>query len=289
MNVYVINLDRSPERWHYMESMCAERGIVPQRVSAVDGRALSEEQLEHLSPKVDGVRWLATPEIACFESHKHVWRLIVEGEDSHGCVLEDDVILARGFDATCAAVVQELPDIDLVKLNSYDKPICVSNVPLRKVGPVKLYRPMQRTIDASAYLISRECAREALTSFSQYQLAVDNVLFDPDSERSIVQLAPAVAAQEKFAEFGFLSEAASESAIEAERAISRMADRGRREANTTSVRIRKELARFWRRRFMQKLQFLTNWFRPPEQRMHWRRILFADLLDWKPPHPGPKD
>lgn len=277
MDSYVINLDRSPERWQFMQALCADRGLDPVRVPAVDGATLTEEELECVSPAVDGARRLAAPEIACFESHRKVWRLIAESESRHGCVLEDDVYLAKGFVQICERVLEERSEVDLVKLNSYDKPIYLADVPDLRVGPLALYRLMQRTIDASAYLMSRECARFALEAFPTYQDAVDILLFDPALALTTYQAVPGVAVQAKFAEFEFLDPTASASLIQPFRSTSRRAEKRRRERKAPSVRMRNELRRFWRRRFVPGTLFLTNRFRRRENRMSRLLISFVDL------------
>lgn len=274
---YVINLDRSPERWSFMEEMGAERGIQLQRVSAVDGLALSQEELERVCPPINGFLSLAAPEIGCYESHKEVWRLIAEGEHTHGFVLEDDVYLSQNISTLCAEVVSAFPELDLVKFNNYLRPIYLSRKPLGSVGAVELFRPMQVTIDAGAYLMSRECARTMLASSTTFCEAVDNVLFSPLSPRSIAQLVPAAAMQQKYAPFRFLDPAASRSTIHRTRVMRWEEARRRRLPQPRSVRFRKEMARIWRRRLAPSMLFVTNRLRRPEHQLMCRMIDFVDL------------
>lgn len=277
MVCYVINLDRSPERWAFMQALCAERGLVARRVPAVDGSKMGEDELERVSPAVGGVRRLAPTEIACFESHREVWRRVAEGSDSHACVLEDDLFLARGFRSICEQVLGAVPNVDLVKLNAYSKKVYLADVPDHRVGPLALFRLKQRTIDASAYLISRECARFALDAFATYQDAVDILLFDPSLDLVTYQVVPGVAVQAKFASFEFLDEVASTSLIQPERSLSRIAENRRKARKTPSARLRGELTRFWRRRLFPGTLFLTNRFRRREDRMSRRWIEFVDV------------
>ena len=66
----VINLDRAPERWASISRLAAERGLTIERVPAVDGRDPAALAMAAAAP--DG--GLSPAEIACFESHRRVWR-----------------------------------------------------------------------------------------------------------------------------------------------------------------------------------------------------------------------
>ena len=43
--IFVVNLDRNPERWHQVLSECEREGVAAQRLPAVNGKALSQEEV----------------------------------------------------------------------------------------------------------------------------------------------------------------------------------------------------------------------------------------------------
>lgn len=277
---YVINLDRSADRWTYMREMCAARGLEAERVPAVDGRAYAPGQTESLAPPAPGMRLLAATEIACFESHRRAWQRIADGPDEWGAVLEDDVCLADGIGEICEAIIGTVTDsghdLELVKLNNYLKPIYLQAMPLARVGGrVAIHRVMQPTIDASAYLMSRAAARRALDHHARIRDQLDIALFDPAGGLAIAQTVPALSVQEKFADFTFLPGAASASLIEAARADASAQIRSARPARGPGTRLAAELRRFYRRRIEPKAIAVTNLLRPPDRRIIHQRVRFA--------------
>lgn len=74
MEVYVINMAQSVQRWSYMQDYLRQKGIEPTRIDAIDGRALSvTERLRHYDKSSNEQHYflpLKAAEIGCFLSHK---------------------------------------------------------------------------------------------------------------------------------------------------------------------------------------------------------------------------
>jgi glycosyl transferase, family 25 len=88
MKVFLINLDRSPDRLAYMSAQADACGMTLERVPAVDGRTMAQPFLgntfaEHLSMGERG----------CYASHLRCCQLIVELGLPYAMILEDDAIL----------------------------------------------------------------------------------------------------------------------------------------------------------------------------------------------------
>ena len=86
MTIYLINLDRHPERLAHMREQLD--GVAFERISAVDG-----------STRPATIEGLTRFELACLESHRTAWRRFLGSDESFGCFLEDDVHLQPGFTA----------------------------------------------------------------------------------------------------------------------------------------------------------------------------------------------
>lgn len=275
MIFHVINLDRSPERWDYMERHLAERGLRARRVQAVDGRLYTPEMLARLNRPGPGRRRLAASEVACFESHRRAWAAIAEGAETAGVVLEDDVWLAEGTGRVVEGIVGGHPGLDLVKLNNYRKPIFLHAEPIGRVGGVALHRLVEPTIDASAYVMTRAAAARALALHATFPAELDVTLFDPGHGLAVAQVVPALSVQEKFSDFKFLPPAAGESLLE----FTRVEEQVRRKAERPPVSLWgkavAEFGRFRNRRVRPRLEALRNLRRPPEARIVLRRVDFA--------------
>lgn len=275
MIFYVINLARAADRWAYMHDICARRGIRLTRIEAVDGLTLDEAAVAAHRP-VAGERAMSRAEIACFESHRLAWRAIAEGADRHGCVLEDDVYLAHSIGPAVQEIAERFPEIDLVKLNAHRTGLIVEKAPIGRAGGRVLYRPSKPTIDASAYIISKRHAIRVLDAFRGYSEAVDLMLFDPASCRSVAQVSPAMAVQAKFAEFSFMSADAAESSIQVSRAVRRRLKRDEGPRRSIVQNLGAEMRRFHRRRIVPHSLAVLNLFKTAAYRRAFRRIGFAE-------------
>lgn len=97
MKVFVINLERSPERRLFMRKQFDVLGLSYCFFNAVDGRLLSGEEV-NLSCNQRWLKRLAgravnKNEIACALSHVYLLRKIVNENIPYALVLEDDAIL----------------------------------------------------------------------------------------------------------------------------------------------------------------------------------------------------
>ena len=193
--IYVINLDRKPDRWRQMTrelSRLHDRSGNPlaamsRRFSAVDARYYHEltgrdlvQSSYHLSdqlfvqpePRLDDAvdvhaRTIEmTPqEIAIALSHIEVWKLIAEDEPRYTLVLEDDIYFQKGFASIFDDTWTELTQpngqdavADMVYL-SYEK--AVKEVPRRPFSKL-LFRPSTGLWQLSGYILSKSGAQNLL-------------------------------------------------------------------------------------------------------------------------------
>src|ERR1700735_688366 len=106
MKIYLINLDRHPERLAHMRKQLD--GVSFERVSAVDG--------SRRPPTAQG---LTRFELACLESHRTAWRKFLASADSLACFLEDDLHVQPGFAALLSGTKWAPKDAHAVKLDTY--------------------------------------------------------------------------------------------------------------------------------------------------------------------------
>ncbi|MBR1608613.1 MAG: glycosyltransferase family 25 protein [Kiritimatiellae bacterium] len=98
MKIYVINLDRSPERLAETKRQLDAAGLPFERFPAVDGRALSPAERREACPPLrfwlaNGFRSVLPGEIGCALSHRGVWERIADGPGDVAAVFEDDAVL----------------------------------------------------------------------------------------------------------------------------------------------------------------------------------------------------
>jgi glycosyl transferase, family 25 len=185
MNVYLINLDRNPERLAHMRSQL--NGIAFERLSAVDG-----------SNEPPTAKGLTRFELACLESHKLAWRRFLAGPSAHACILEDDLHVWPGFAALVGAEAWVPADAHAVKLDTYLQPVELGDK-RPTIGGRELARLHSRHQSSAAYILTREGAARYLELTASASLPADYSLFPNHPGRAglrVYQLCPAVAIQD---------------------------------------------------------------------------------------------
>jgi glycosyl transferase, family 25 len=185
IKVYLINLDRHPDRLAHMRAQL--RGVAFQRIAAVDGTRNPET-----------TKGLTRFELACLASHQQVWRLLLESSDGHACVLEDDLHIWPDFPALIQTDDWIPADAHSLKLDTYFQEVKLGD---RRAAPGdrQLARLYTRHQSSAAYLMTRAGAKRYLELTEPPTLPADYSLF-PKNPRHlglvIYQLAPAVAIQD---------------------------------------------------------------------------------------------
>lgn len=98
--IFVINLERRPDRKQLIESRLANLGIKNYEIiKAVDGRDLPDDTSEFYNRKdsIELTRELKRTEIACALSHIAIARKIIDDNLDYAIVLEDDAELTLEF------------------------------------------------------------------------------------------------------------------------------------------------------------------------------------------------
>lgn len=194
--IYVINLDRQPERWREMQRELERvldafgRALTARtiRFSAVDaaGFAKSPEEDAEINPfytlrdqlyvepqpsvlpdrfELDRQIGMSRPEIAVARSHIGVWRQIADGPASYSLVLEDDACFMRGFGRLVERAWNEIlpacdgaARFDMLYL-SYKE---VKGGAQKAFLSPNVFRPVRGLWYLSGYVLSREGARKLL-------------------------------------------------------------------------------------------------------------------------------
>ncbi|XP_065085939.1 glycosyltransferase 25 family member [Ochlerotatus camptorhynchus] len=97
-HIYMINLERRPERRNKMFNNFNELGLDVDFFPAVDGRQLNDEKLQKIGIKfLSGYadpyhnRPMTMGEIGCFLSHYYIWEKMVTLNQQEVLILEDDI------------------------------------------------------------------------------------------------------------------------------------------------------------------------------------------------------
>lgn len=175
--VYVLNLDRSKDRWDSLQSHAQEAGVEVLRVPAVDGKLLRPEEKRNFDDagfRRDHGKIASMAEIGCYLSHLKALELIAKGDAPAGVIIEDDIRFSDAFVPAVEAAMA-LQGWDVIKL--------IHN---RLVG----FRPVQKLTDdvaigrtthgplgnAGAYIVSKDGAAKLLQALQIMHLPYDVAL-----------------------------------------------------------------------------------------------------------------
>lgn len=190
MKVFVINLDRRPDRLAHMSGIFDGLRLKFDRISAVDGTKPSFSQ------------YARPGEIACFLSHRECWRRIVEENLPSAAILEDDLHFAPGAAAILGSGAWVPPEADIIKIETMLRPTKLDKSPVACVSDRELYRLRSSHFGSAGYILTRQGAERLLNASETFNAPVDHFMFDVRTpfvrQSMILQLYPAICVQDFF-------------------------------------------------------------------------------------------
>jgi len=204
MRIYLINLERRPDRLAAMTARAEGLGLALERVEAVDAARAEPDALERWFEDGGPLGEIPRGDKACLLSHRLAWQKFLAGGESHAVFLEDDVMLSRGAGALLMDEGWIPAGALVVKLEHYGpkgQRVLLTGLSATQDG-FQLGRMLSRHTGAAAYILSRPAA-ELLLSQTRFDLPVDHLLFNPNNSALFARLAPlqllpAIARQEQF-------------------------------------------------------------------------------------------
>ena len=163
--IYVLNLDRSPERWKTFMQSFESTGLDIIRVSGVDGKELT---LPH--PDYDERRYRLyhgqrtnRGVVGCYFSHIKALRQFLESNEETALICEDDVSPKPELPQVLQEVLLFKKHWDFLRMSSR---AATTYVPIQKLDlGYRLTIPIYWVMGAEAYLVNRKAA-ERIIKFS---------------------------------------------------------------------------------------------------------------------------
>ncbi|MEJ6390422.1 glycosyltransferase family 25 protein [Gymnodinialimonas ulvae] len=162
--IHVINLAENTVRLDNVRRQLDAQGLAFERIDAVNGWALSEQDITQVYDAKRNRRYarhdLVPAEIGCYLSHIDAWKRIAEGDGAGGFIFEDDF----ETDDTLAEVLAALAgdggtDWDMVKLFTFDPDAAL--VAERELpGALRLVVPYRVPTCLIGYGLTRDAARK---------------------------------------------------------------------------------------------------------------------------------
>lgn len=175
--IFVINLERSPERLANSQRQLAAHGLSFECIDAIDGATLTPAQREiNYSPSLNKKKYhypLSAGQIGCYLSHRKAWQTIVDRQLDYAIVLEDDFILKNDLTHTIKNIEQAPIDWQMIKLSAYQNRSrsIAYQVPLQHQQHLVIHKKLMTGCCATA--ISFGGAKQLLAATEKFGRPVD--------------------------------------------------------------------------------------------------------------------
>lgn len=180
VGIYIINLDRATARWDFIKKNVEELGLPVHRVSAVDGKTLSEEFIkQHVDSETYRNRFKMYPErgtIGCSLSHEKVWQEFLESDYEFALVFEDDVEFNSQDLKNCIEKAIEKSDLwDILSFEIFHGgcPVKICDLGYKN-NFLAVY--LTNVTHAGCYLINRKAVKRFLKQFYPITIPVDHYI-----------------------------------------------------------------------------------------------------------------
>ncbi|WP_407494293.1 glycosyltransferase family 25 protein [Pseudooceanicola sp. MF1-13] len=174
---YIIHMATSEARKPLVDALCQALPN-PQILDAVVGRDLDAGELAELysgslyQPKYPFD--LSLGEIGCFLSHRKAWQRIVDSGDKAGLIVEDDIVLGDGFQASLDLSRDHIDENRLIRFPLRDKEEVQDLV--ASSGSIQLFRPKVIGLTTGLQIVGRDAAARLLSMTAQIDRPVDSFL-----------------------------------------------------------------------------------------------------------------
>jgi glycosyl transferase, family 25 len=181
INVYVINLDRSPERLAQISKRLTSLQVPFERVVAFDASKseLSQCKIDRGAfSRVHGRKLVRDAEIGCHQSHVNVLNSFMQSDKQFAVVFEDDIQVGEGLSATLDQLKEWHASWDIVPLFHWH---CGSPIRVKYSGKHALSVFLTSVTSSAAYVVNRHAAKTLLDHMQTQTACVDHELFDTAS------------------------------------------------------------------------------------------------------------
>lgn len=202
MKIYLINLDRAPERLYRMQKLFDSLDLEFERFSAIDARNFTQDDLQKFTCPQEGKIPFSLGDHACTSSHIECLKKIAAGDDEYGAIIEDDIHLSKDAADYLKGTSWIPTDTNIVKLETFRK-VVLQGKPVKKLPRGrKLSRLMSLHLGTGLYIISKKAAQFVVQRYRPYADGIDGMLFgELVAELKIYQMSPAIAIQDNIAGF----------------------------------------------------------------------------------------
>jgi glycosyl transferase family 25 len=176
--VFLINLDRSPERLALATENFSKVGMPFQRIAGFDASKEDVSLCQIDQPaftRIHGKKLIRKGEIGCYQSHLRAIQAFLATEKDFAIILEDDALPLPHAVSTIAQLIEWKSDWDIVPLFHFHSG---GPVTLKHSGNLKLTVHLAHISSSAAYMINRRAAQVLIKHMAVQRACVDHALFE---------------------------------------------------------------------------------------------------------------
>lgn len=179
MKKFVISLSSATERRSHISSQFERQGIEFNFFDAVTPDiAARDAQIMKLSIHES---YIAKGELACFMSHVHLWKKIVDENIPYMAIFEDDIHLGEKADYFLNQVDWIEPDWQLIKIEAFT-PKVILGAKCKEFAAEgrEIYKLVGKNLGTAGYILSLQGAKFLLNEIEKidYIIPLDNFMFE---------------------------------------------------------------------------------------------------------------
>jgi glycosyl transferase family 25 len=175
---YVINLDRSIDRWHHIRDQANRLGLAVERVAGVDAQKIGPlEQLnynEKAFVRGNG-RPMLPQEHGCYLAHLKALQTFLASDAQCAVIMEDDVELAGDLFDRVKAIHETAPYADVTKLLNH-RAVMFRKTAQTTAGDLIGKCAFGPQGSAACYLVTRQGAEQLLIALREISFPFDIAL-----------------------------------------------------------------------------------------------------------------
>lgn len=198
MKLYVINLERSPDRLSRLEKIFRRQKLALTCIKAIDARVIGDAAYHHLTEHAHWPEPMTRGEIACFLSHRLALEQVATEPEAYGAIFEDDITLSARAHLFLENENWIPPGADIVKLETQGKKIWLGP-PAAVADGFTVAELKSSHIMAAAYIVSKQAAAYLVGKMASAYAPFDHFLFNFDYSTArtlrLYQLDPAIVIQ----------------------------------------------------------------------------------------------
>lgn len=182
IGIYLINLDRSPERLAFANKSIDQLPYAFTRISAVDGKKLPQAYVDSIVDKgafeVYTGKHVERGTIGCSLSHIKAWQAFLASDNDFALILEDDIgFNAKDMQDVIAALLDQLSLWDLVNFENLHRSLSLTLAQLPHQYSLELN--LTSVTHAGAYLIKRSTAQSLVDKALPLRMPADHYFNRP--------------------------------------------------------------------------------------------------------------